>query len=389
MRTQRGVLSARAIAARAPARRSCARAAIAAISRVDVHSARSCSAGAGVPHAAESSPPRTPSRYPLRPCVASSAGARGLLRRRSSLGDRRRAMLTPAIAHADPPPKATSPGGRGGARSSTPRTHASSISRAPTTRPSRSSTPRWSSIRTAKDLVFNLGVVHEKLGDIEDALRYFVRYEQMDLDPAGAREGGHLPEAPPRGPARRSRSRRSRLPPPPPPPPPAPPPQHGRHRLAHGGAAGLARGGLWRRHRLRSARPRRPPEVRVRRPTSDGLLRPGRERAKPPRTSGDHLRRRASSSASSAIAATAILFFARTRHSRRRRKGGPRAAPSYCLVRRDSRRRGACPRGRFLIMRSLGSAPAVALAAFALVAAAGGGLRGHRPNDVATLHRAR
>ncbi len=34
-----------------------------------------------------------------------------------------------------------------------------------------------------KDLVFNLGVVHEKLGDIEDALRYFQRYEQMDLEP--------------------------------------------------------------------------------------------------------------------------------------------------------------------------------------------------------------
>jgi tetratricopeptide (TPR) repeat protein len=34
-----------------------------------------------------------------------------------------------------------------------------------------------------KDLVFNLGVVHEKLGDIDDALRYFHRYEQMDLDP--------------------------------------------------------------------------------------------------------------------------------------------------------------------------------------------------------------
>ena len=33
-----------------------------------------------------------------------------------------------------------------------------------------------------KDLVFNLGVVHEKLGDIEDALRYFQRYEGMDLD---------------------------------------------------------------------------------------------------------------------------------------------------------------------------------------------------------------
>ena len=38
-----------------------------------------------------------------------------------------------------------------------------------------------------KDLIFNLGVVHEKLGDIEDALRYFQRYEQMDLATPSAR----------------------------------------------------------------------------------------------------------------------------------------------------------------------------------------------------------
>jgi tetratricopeptide (TPR) repeat protein len=33
----------------------------------------------------------------------------------------------------------------------------------------------------AKDLVFNLGVVHEKLADIDDALKYFRIYEKMDL----------------------------------------------------------------------------------------------------------------------------------------------------------------------------------------------------------------
>ena len=35
----------------------------------------------------------------------------------------------------------------------------------------------------AKDLVFNLGIVHEKLGDIDDALRFLRLYVQMDLDP--------------------------------------------------------------------------------------------------------------------------------------------------------------------------------------------------------------
>jgi tetratricopeptide (TPR) repeat protein len=35
----------------------------------------------------------------------------------------------------------------------------------------------------AKDLVFNLGVVHEKLADIEDALKWFRQYTTMDLTP--------------------------------------------------------------------------------------------------------------------------------------------------------------------------------------------------------------
>jgi tetratricopeptide (TPR) repeat protein len=36
---------------------------------------------------------------------------------------------------------------------------------------------------TAKDLVFNLGVVHEKLGDIDDALKWFRLYTTMALTP--------------------------------------------------------------------------------------------------------------------------------------------------------------------------------------------------------------
>ncbi|MGH7440856.1 MAG: tetratricopeptide repeat protein, partial [Polyangiaceae bacterium] len=36
---------------------------------------------------------------------------------------------------------------------------------------------------SAKDLVFNLGVVHEKLGDIDDALRWFRLYAGMSLTP--------------------------------------------------------------------------------------------------------------------------------------------------------------------------------------------------------------
>jgi tetratricopeptide (TPR) repeat protein len=35
----------------------------------------------------------------------------------------------------------------------------------------------------AKDLVFNLGVVHEKLADIDDALKWFKQYTTMDLTP--------------------------------------------------------------------------------------------------------------------------------------------------------------------------------------------------------------
>jgi hypothetical protein len=36
---------------------------------------------------------------------------------------------------------------------------------------------------SAKDLVFNLGVVHEKLGDIDEALQWFKQYASMNLTP--------------------------------------------------------------------------------------------------------------------------------------------------------------------------------------------------------------
>jgi len=43
---------------------------------------------------------------------------------------------------------------------------------------------------SAKDLVFNLGVVHEKLGDIDDALQWFHLYTTMDLTPPERERAG-------------------------------------------------------------------------------------------------------------------------------------------------------------------------------------------------------
>jgi tetratricopeptide (TPR) repeat protein len=98
-----------------------------------------------------------------------------------------------------------------------------------------------------KDLVFNLGVVHEKLGDIDDALKYFHRYEQMDLDAQerakadaylkrleGARREVEKPPEP----------AQVQPQPPPPPPPQPPPPQHGRVDALTITVAGLALAGF-------------------------------------------------------------------------------------------------------------------------------------------------
>ena len=80
----------------------------------------------------------------------------------------------------------------------------------------------------AKDLVYNLGVVYERLGQIEDALRYFHEYEQMDLQPAERaradayvkRLEGAKHEVEPTGTGSAPASASSAPPPPPPPPPP-------------------------------------------------------------------------------------------------------------------------------------------------------------------------
>jgi tetratricopeptide (TPR) repeat protein len=42
---------------------------------------------------------------------------------------------------------------------------------------------------TAKDLVYNLGVLSEKLGRIDDAIRYFKRYVEMDVDSSELAKG--------------------------------------------------------------------------------------------------------------------------------------------------------------------------------------------------------
>jgi tetratricopeptide (TPR) repeat protein len=77
----------------------------------------------------------------------------------------------------------------------------------------------------AKDLIFNLGVVHEKLSDIDEALKWFQLYTTMDLSPEergradayirrleGAKRELEAKQAPPPRPT----------PEPEPPPPPAP-----------------------------------------------------------------------------------------------------------------------------------------------------------------------
>ena len=124
-----------------------------------------------------------------------------------------------------------------------------------------------------KDLVFNLGVVHEKLGDIEDALRYFQRYERMDLDAQErAKADTYL---------KRLQGARKEVEKPPEPipvpvavPPVQLPPEHyGRFdwltaSAAVIGVAGLAMGTVVRREGAR-----RPPQAGRRRPTRTGTTR--------------------------------------------------------------------------------------------------------------------
>jgi tetratricopeptide (TPR) repeat protein len=69
---------------------------------------------------------------------------------------------------------------------------------------------------TGKDLVYNLAIVSEKLGRLDDAIRYFTRYLELETE---ERELGRARDA-----IRRLEGARVELaPPPPPPPPPARP----------------------------------------------------------------------------------------------------------------------------------------------------------------------
>jgi tetratricopeptide (TPR) repeat protein len=97
----------------------------------------------------------------------------------------------------------------------------------------------------AKELVFNLGVVNEKLGKIDDALRYFRQYAQFDglsaqekqkADNFIRRLEGAKREIPPQPPPQQ--------PPPQPPPQPSRPPERGRFDAATAVAGVIALAGL-------------------------------------------------------------------------------------------------------------------------------------------------
>ncbi len=100
---------------------------------------------------------------------------------------------------------------------------------------------------TAKDLVYNLSLVSEKLGRLDDALRYMHSYEEMDLTPP---ERARAEAA-----IRRLEGARREVPPTPPPaastaaPPPEPPHEpasapHGRIDVLTIGAAAVAVAGF-------------------------------------------------------------------------------------------------------------------------------------------------
>jgi tetratricopeptide (TPR) repeat protein len=84
----------------------------------------------------------------------------------------------------------------------------------------------------AKDLVFNLGVVHEKLGDIDEALKWFRLYTSMNLTPTERDRADayvkRLEGAKKELDAKQAAAASSSTTPPPPPPHDTEPPAHGR-----------------------------------------------------------------------------------------------------------------------------------------------------------------
>jgi tetratricopeptide (TPR) repeat protein len=74
---------------------------------------------------------------------------------------------------------------------------------------------------TAKELVYNLGIVSEKLARYDDALKHFHTYLDMDLD-AQERSRAETIVRRLEGAKRQADEERAKAPPPPPPPPPVP-----------------------------------------------------------------------------------------------------------------------------------------------------------------------
>jgi hypothetical protein len=102
---------------------------------------------------------------------------------------------------------------------------------------------------SGKELVYNLAVLHEKLGDIDEALSYFQRYGTMDLtqderdktEAAIKRLEGAKREVVGENPKPQVLQQQ----PPPPPPPPSPPaPVHGKIDVLTISAAALTVGGF-------------------------------------------------------------------------------------------------------------------------------------------------
>jgi tetratricopeptide (TPR) repeat protein len=170
-----------------------------------------------------------------------------------------------------------------------------------------------------KDLVFNLGVVHEKLGDIEDALRYFHRYETMDLDPLerakadtylkrlqGARKEVEKPVEPSQGQARA-------LPPQPLPAPPPPEIHYGRFdwltvTVAVIGVGGIAAGAYYG---VKALADRPKPDTPT--TSTDGYAQV--ENSELTAHNEAIISDVSFAVGAAGLAATAVLFFARTRDS--------------------------------------------------------------------------
>ena len=183
-----------------------------------------------------------------------------------------------------------------------------------------------------KDLVFNLGVVHEKLGNIADALRYFERYEQMDLAPAervradtylkrlqGARKEVEKPVEPPQIVVS-----------PPPPPPPPPEKHYGRFDWITGLTAGVGvvALGFGTGFGVR-ALTNRPMAGAT---TTDAYGYAQLENAQATAHRDAIIADVAFGIGAAGLAATAILFFARTRDSASQRRGNAGSSPPAIVL---------------------------------------------------------